>query len=160
LVADGNETESGAPTSRKATDVDLHIGARLRQLRDDKGMTRAQLGAAVGKGFKQIRKYEEGENRIPASVLFLAAQHLETEVGAFYEGLDMPPAATDDEELAAALLLADAVPNDRSFKQAQELVRCYWAIESPEQRQIMLHLIQAVAENPIFGGLADPRLAD
>lgn len=159
-MSDGNDPDSEGLTSRKATDVDLHIGMRLRQLRDAKAITRAQLGAAVGKGFKQIRKYEEGENRIPASVLYLAARHLETEVSAFYEGLDMPVAAPDGRELAAALLVANALPNDRRFKQAQELVRCYWAIDCPEQRQIMLHLIQAVAENPIFGKLADPRLAD
>jgi transcriptional regulator with XRE-family HTH domain len=50
--------------------VDVHVGARLRRRREQMGMSRERLAAAVGDiTFQQIHKYEIAENRLSASRL-------------------------------------------------------------------------------------------
>jgi DNA-binding XRE family transcriptional regulator len=54
-----------------ATDIDLHLGRRLRRRRRLLGLTQQQLATQVGIRFQQIQKYECGANRISARQLFL-----------------------------------------------------------------------------------------
>ena len=70
-----------------ATDIDLHLGKRLRRRRRLLGMTQQQLAMQVGIRFQQIQKYECGANRISASRLWQLSEALETPVSYFYDGL-------------------------------------------------------------------------
>ena len=70
-----------------ATDIDLHLGKRLRRRRRLLGLTQQQLALAVGIRFQQIQKYECGANRISAARLFQLAKALETPITYFYDGL-------------------------------------------------------------------------
>ncbi|HAE02329.1 MAG TPA: hypothetical protein DCG04_12950, partial [Rhodospirillaceae bacterium] len=54
-------------TRRQPTDVDKLVGANVKRLRRARKVTQAQLGQDIGLSFKQVRKYESGENRISAS---------------------------------------------------------------------------------------------
>lgn len=70
-----------------ATDIDLHLGRRLRRRRRLLGLTQQQLAVQVGIRFQQIQKYECGANRISAARLWQLAEALETPVSYFYDGL-------------------------------------------------------------------------
>lgn len=70
-----------------ATDIDLHLGRRLRRRRRLLGLTQQQLAIQVGIRFQQIQKYECGANRISAARLWQLAEALETPVNYFYDGL-------------------------------------------------------------------------
>lgn len=70
-----------------ATDIDLHLGRRLRRRRRLLGLTQQQLAVQVGIRFQQIQKYECGANRISAARLWQLAEALETPVNYFYDGL-------------------------------------------------------------------------
>jgi len=70
-----------------ATDIDLHLGRRLRRRRRLLGLTQQQLAVQVGIRFQQIQKYECGANRISAARLWQLAEALETPIGYFYEGM-------------------------------------------------------------------------
>lgn len=70
-----------------ATDIDLHLGRRLRRRRRLLGLTQQQLALQVGIRFQQIQKYECGANRISAARLWQLAEALETPVNYFYDGL-------------------------------------------------------------------------
>ena len=70
-----------------ATDIDLHLGRRLRRRRRLLGLTQQQLAMQVGIRFQQIQKYECGANRISAARLWELAEALETPVNYFYDGL-------------------------------------------------------------------------
>jgi transcriptional regulator with XRE-family HTH domain len=70
-----------------ATDIDLHLGRRLRRRRRLLGLTQQQLAMHVGIRFQQIQKYECGANRISAARLWQLAEALETPVSYFYDGL-------------------------------------------------------------------------
>jgi len=104
--------------------VDTHVGQRIRQRRWMVGMTQQQLGERVGIKFQQIQKYETGTNRVSASRLWDIAAALDVPVSFFFEGLDR--AMTESH--AAGDVLAD--------KEAQDLVRAYYAIPETQRRRL------------------------
>ena len=69
-------------------EIDRHVGARLRMLRNQSGMSQAVLARKVGLTFQQIQKYETGVNRISASKLWQFCDVLDAVPNDFYIGLD------------------------------------------------------------------------
>ncbi|HEX3887929.1 MAG TPA: helix-turn-helix transcriptional regulator [Phenylobacterium sp.] len=89
--------------------LNLHIGKRLRSRRKVLGLTQSDLGAMTGMRFRQIHKYESGENKTSAAVLWKLACALEVNIHYFFEGLRDVPSATQgrspaDGDAAEALL--------------------------------------------------------
>ena len=70
------------------SEIDLHLGRRLRRRRRLLGLTQQQLADQVGVRFQQIQKYECGANRLGAARLWQLAEALNTPVNYFYEGLE------------------------------------------------------------------------
>ncbi|MEC9268250.1 MAG: helix-turn-helix transcriptional regulator [Pseudomonadota bacterium] len=120
--------------ARQPTDIDRHIGGNLKRLRRQRRMTQVELGEAVGLSFKQIRKYESGENRISAGVLFLAADTLKARIEDFYAGLPMVDAD-------------GAEPRD---SEAEELSLLFQQITDPRERLSFLRLIKEIGDSEIF----------
>ena len=88
-----------------ATDIDLHLGKRLRRRRRLLGLTQQQLANSVGIRFQQIQKYECGANGISAARLWELAEALQTPVSYFYDGAGESPDNSQprpDAPLAAA----------------------------------------------------------
>lgn len=52
------------------------LGARIAQLRNDQGLTQAELGEQVGETQQQIASFEVGRRRVPVSLLPELAQAL------------------------------------------------------------------------------------
>ena len=76
-----------------ASEIDLHIGRRVRRRRRVLGLTQQQLGERLGIRFQQVQKYECGANRISAARLWYLAHALETGIGYFYDGYAEAPLA-------------------------------------------------------------------
>ena len=116
-----------------ATDIDLHLGRRLRRRRRLLGLTQQQLALQVGIRFQQIQKYECGANRISAARLWQLAEALETPIAYFYEGLAealerKTPAASGGEVF--------------SRKETLDLIQAYYQLEEhPRRRLLDLSLI-------------------
>jgi transcriptional regulator with XRE-family HTH domain len=112
-----------------ATDIDLHLGKRLRRRRRLLGLTHQQLALAVGIRFQQIQKYECGANRISAARLFQLAKALETPINYFYDGL------TDDKTEIAA------VNNEGievfSRKETLDLIQAYYRLSERPRRRLL-----------------------
>lgn len=53
---------------------------RIRDLREDAGMTQVKLAALLGMSQTGYSKYETGENDIPTEILIALAQHYGTSV--------------------------------------------------------------------------------
>lgn len=70
-----------------ASEIDIHVGRRMRQRREALSLSQGRLGQHVGITFSQVQKYEKGANRIGAGRLFLLADVLGVDVQYFYEGL-------------------------------------------------------------------------
>ncbi len=74
---------------KRSSDVDGHVGRRVRERRREIGMTLAKLGNALGVTFQQVQKYEVGLNRVSASRLWDIAKALEVDVGYFFEDIQI-----------------------------------------------------------------------
>ena len=117
-----------------ATDIDLHVGKRLRRRRRLLGLTQHDLAVEVGVRFQQIQKYECGANRITASRLYNLARALNVSVQYFFDGIstaeDAGKPANDVDVMAGDIL---------SQKETLELVRAYYRLgERPRRRLLEL----------------------
>jgi len=91
---------------RSTTEFDKELGERLRIVRTVRGLTQAELAKAVGLSFQQIQKYEQGSNRVSASMLLELSRAMRTD----FSGMVAPNGGTpsdtikslDEEQLLAA----------------------------------------------------------
>ncbi len=76
----------GQARSRQATDIDTHVGLRLRKLRQERGLSLRALAQTMGHTSGQaVSKYEQGA-AFPAALMFLTSEALGVPVAAFFEG--------------------------------------------------------------------------
>ncbi len=108
--------------------VDLFVGAKLREFRTAHGMSQQSVASQIGVTFQQLQKYERGTNRISASKLWALAKIFRVGVSAFFEGIDT------DEEPAPLL--------DRA---GESMLRAYRRIEDPNLRRKAAGLVRALA---------------
>ena len=92
--------------------VDVHVGKRLRFLRKHLGMSQNALAAKGGVTFQQIQKYENGTNRISASMMWAFANALGITIADLFEGLPRPGEERTVDQQAAL----DYVNSVRGFK--------------------------------------------
>lgn len=118
---------------RQPTDVDKLVGANVKRLRRAQKITQSQLGQDIGLSFKQVRKYESGENRISASALFLIARALNHSVETFYDGLDLVEGTNTD-----------------SDDEARMLAGYFNAIEAPYQRRAFFRMVLEISESELY----------
>lgn len=114
------------------SDIDLHLGKRLRRRRRILGLTQQQLASNVGVRFQQIQKYECGANRISAARLWSLAEALEVPVNYFYDGLAeaiRTPANDPQVESEGGDVLAR--------KETMDLVRAYYRLGSRPRRRLL-----------------------
>ncbi len=116
-----------------STDIDLHLGKRLRRRRRLLGLTQQQLATAIGIRFQQIQKYECGANRISAARIFELGAALEVPVGYFYEGLEVGEPASDviqtnDEPRTGEVL---------ARKETMDLIRAYYQLGERPRRRLL-----------------------
>lgn len=80
----GDEEEQDRKRTRH---IDEPLGARLRALREDRGMTQAEMGRKLGISANQWGRHESGENRVPAARLWQFCSAMNVEVAEIYAGL-------------------------------------------------------------------------
>ncbi len=119
------------------SDIDLHVGRRLRRRRRLLGLTQQSLAEHVGIRFQQIQKYECGANRVSAARLFELSEALSVPVQYFYEGLSERNGAFDEPN--PEILAPDVL----SKKETMDLVRAYYAL-GPEPRRHLLDLAKSL----------------
>ena len=112
-----------------ATDIDLHLGRRLRRRRRLLGLTQQQLAIQVGIRFQQIQKYECGANRISAARLWQLSEALETPISYFYDGL---AEAMERKETASA-----NGGEMFSRKETLDLIQAYYQLGERPRRRLL-----------------------
>ncbi len=111
------------------TDIDVHLGKRLRRRRRLLGLTQQQLAGSCGVRFQQIQKYECGANRISAARLWQLSEALEVPVGYFYDGLsDVQRMAHNDSEPAGEMF---------ARKETLDLIRAYYQLGERPRRRLL-----------------------
>ena len=124
-----------ARKTEQADQIDRHIGLRIREHRENIGMTQGDLARAAGVSYQQIHKYEQGTNRISAGRLGLIAQIFETSVAAFYAGATHP---SQNETDARSRLCMEVARNFRQITNTRHQEALHYLVrmlvpESPIQ---------------------------
>jgi transcriptional regulator with XRE-family HTH domain len=120
--------------------IDAKVGARVRMRRLILGISLTKVGEALDVSFQQVRKYENGTNRISASRLLQIANILGVTPGYFFE--DACPGTA-----AAAIPLG---PNGEAkiadfTGEGLQLTRAFAAVRDAKVRKIILDLIVSLA---------------
>lgn len=66
-------------------EFNMALGAALRQIRKERGVSQEKVGTAVGITFQQLQKYERGVNRIAACKLPELAAFLNVTIAEIFE---------------------------------------------------------------------------
>lgn len=122
-------------TRGKPTDVDAHVGRRIRQRRTLLGMSQEKLAEALDLTFQQVQKYERGTNRVGAGRLYQLAQALDVPIAYFFEGL------------GEAIEGAEATGPEQDLLSRREslaLIRAYYGISDPAVRRRLRELMKAL----------------
>jgi transcriptional regulator with XRE-family HTH domain len=120
--------------------IDSHIGARLRARRILRHVSQAELAKVADLSFQQIQKYENGTNRISASLLYKFSQFLDVEIAYFYEQLPADAPAGEAAGSDGPVPAADGDPMAR--RETLLLVSAYYSIESDEVRRCTFDMIR------------------
>jgi len=119
-------------TARRADEIDLAVGERIRGRRQALGVSQKQLGRSLALTFQQIQKYESGETRVSASTLVRIAARLECSAAGLVGESDMAPV----EAVVTAQLGAPG---------SAELLAAFAAIGDAETRRLVLEIAQKLA---------------
>jgi transcriptional regulator with XRE-family HTH domain len=110
--------------------IDVEVGITIRRLRKERGLGQARLATALGITFQQVQKYEQGTNRVSASMLVRAAKALSVQPADLLPTTDAAPLPP-----SAQLL---------GLRGAQELLEGYADIPSVKLRRALLILVRAM----------------
>ncbi len=104
---------------REPHPVDLHIGRRIRAVREHCGLSQAALSERIGVTFQQVQKYERGANRVSGSMLYEIAGALGFSVSTFFDGIPQsgatefaPPKTLTAAQNFGLLRASDSLPAD------------------------------------------------
>jgi transcriptional regulator with XRE-family HTH domain len=114
---------------RSITDIDLAIGARLRERRQELKLSMAYVAEAIGISFQQLQKYESGQNRVAAATLVSLAEVLRIEPTALLSHAK-PPAKR-------------AAPTEDAM--ARQLQQAFSKLTSQRERRLILDLTRRLA---------------
>jgi transcriptional regulator with XRE-family HTH domain len=123
-----------SPTQAKT--LDAHVGQRIRDKRNERGMSQTEVANALGVTFQQVRKYERGTNRVGASRLYDLSRILNVPVQIFFEGLEnQADTLRGDAENVVHLIKPDTI----------ELVEAYYKVDNPHVRRQILSTIRSIS---------------
>ncbi|WP_062118103.1 helix-turn-helix domain-containing protein [Aureimonas sp. AU40] len=83
--------------------IDIHLGKRIERRRLDQGRSLQSVAEDLGITYQQVRKYENGENRVSASTLYRLATALDVPTSFFFEGMEGEPLDEGNPEKEAVL---------------------------------------------------------
>jgi transcriptional regulator with XRE-family HTH domain len=106
--------------------LDAALGERIRRRRRELGLSQSALGGKLGITFQQVQKYENGTNRVSATMLVKLADALAMPVTGLLHEADTHAAAEPDGQVA-------------------QLVAAFGRIRSPELRAAILTLVAGLA---------------
>ncbi len=132
---------------RRAQDIDSLVGERLRYFRKKASLTQKEIGDAIGVSFKQIRKYEIGENRISASALFYLSHAVNQPIDAFYSEIENAREQSNVSQEANGITNMAAESEAKETIESTNLVCYYHQIESRQDRKSLLDLVRAISNS-------------
>src|SRR5262245_1564218 len=126
------------PRTRSITEVDQHVGSRVRMRRLILQVSQSDLADRIGVSFQQVQKYERGMNRIGAGRLQQIAGALQVPVTFFFEPTSPhPPAVAEDQALAT-------LNHFMSTREGLMLARSFMRIGDSRLRRRIIDLVEEI----------------
>ena len=128
---------------RSSTAIDAYVGRRLKQRREELGLSQEKLADFLGISFQQVQKYERGFNRVGASRLFQIGEALGVPTAFFFEGIEPKNRGGlhEDKDSIDPLSVATLL----SAPGAMELLTEYAKVDSAAQRKKIVELVRLLA---------------
>jgi transcriptional regulator with XRE-family HTH domain len=120
--------------ARTPDPLDVMVGARVRILRNHRGMSQGELAGKIGVTFQQVQKYEKGTNRVGASRLSRIAAVLGVSVGELFESSENKSAAAK----SPLRLLAE--------RDALRVLKAFSRTTNPRVRRAITKLLEGIAD--------------
>lgn len=118
--------------------IDIQVGANIKRRRRYLGMSQTAMGDMLGVSFQQIQKYENGKNRVSASMLHKIADVLGVPVASLFPS--RTPAAQQADVFGSGAYITVRPPDEVDLRAA------FAGIESRRVKKRILALLQAIAE--------------
>lgn len=120
-----------------SSEIDVHVGQRMRRLRESLGLSQGRLGRQLGLTFSQVQKYEKGANRIGAGRLYILAGILDVPIQYFFEEIGARPDKLVERRRGAA-----------SHAEIRELEEAFLSIPDDGTRRSLVALVRSLAGPP------------
>lgn len=115
--------------------LNRNIGARIKEIRTIKHLSRREIAEFLDITHQQITKYETGDNRISACSLVLVAKKLGVDITTFFEGDAIDVYIAKDEEL------------DRDEKEyITKIIKTLLRIESSKKRNAVKKIVDLIQD--------------
>ena len=162
------------PTATIAAEIDRIIGLNIRRAREDVRLGQHDVTSLLGISVHVLARYEEGQERAPASVLLELTRHVGCQLTDLFAGMPslevedefpgsrpapapapVPDASADRrlndprppaEPATLPPVRPDPVPTGREDAAAvASIIRAFAALQNPVVREKLLGLLQALA---------------
>jgi transcriptional regulator with XRE-family HTH domain len=122
------------------TDLDRQIGRRLKKLRMQADVSAIALANAIGSTQQQISRYEQGENKLSASQLYLLAQCLGVPISWFFLECEL--------EQPVPLLIKEPTAHylRHIIEEEIQTLQTFWPRLTPSQRNVLLQVLDSYVE--------------
>ena len=127
-----------ARKSSEIDPIDVQVGLNIKRRRRDLGMSQTAIGDVLGVSFQQVQKYENGMNRVSASMLQKIADVLGVPVASLFPPR---PAGAQQADVSGGGAHITIRPPDEV-----DLGVAFAGIESRRVKKQILALVQAIAE--------------
>jgi transcriptional regulator with XRE-family HTH domain len=88
--------EKSSACDRTASQIDVHVGNRIRARREQLGMSDTELAVAVGISRRTLQSYEIGTVRATPARLAAIATTLAAPIASFFDGVLQSPGETEE----------------------------------------------------------------
>lgn len=127
--------------NKKPHPIDATVANKIRLRRRMLRISQAKIAEALGISFQQVRKYENGTNRISASRLQSIAEIMNVPTSWFFEGLGQ------DEQKASSISGDDEIDAFLATSEGLDFCRAISRIRNKAQRMALLKFVQTCAED-------------
>ncbi len=132
------------PKSLEPDPVDVHVGQRVAVRRKLLKLSQKDLANHVGYSYQQVQKYENGTNRVSASLLYEFSGALGVPVTFFFEGL--PTKALKRGRRKKTRTPTNFASDPMRKPDVIKLVRAFDRINDPRARKKMLEAVRSAAD--------------
>jgi len=120
---------------KTANSIDRHVGARLRSLREERGVEQDELARLVSISPRCLENLEQGRERISAELLRKLSRALHAAPATFFEGFSV----------TAQGLVRLSGDDARAARDEERLLKEFARIRDDDARQLVLALVSSYA---------------